>query len=412
MALPPGETFVPPLSYASVQANSALLSASAASSSRPSPLVFADNALVVPFPALSPSGSFINAPPSTDPSPSPVSAGLLLNGINSPHISSPLATSVPVLTTNPLKRPRVSSVPWSRKASLTLVNAAWTGTQQARLGRALARITASCGFPYRWVENPEWTDFLTEFLPLARPITRRQLSNTLIPREVNEFRNEAKKACAGLFATLQCDGWSGINFHHFLAFMITTQNREVHTVKVFDTSAERKTAEALLGEIRLVINLLPRRLLLEGDPSLVTPDCMAHQNALVVGDYMRVSGTALLPYAEKANTLITFLRSKTQILALMRGIQEGIRATNPSTRILSVIRPVVTRWTAFYLAYTRLLELRWVLDLLIRNNSDRLLVGPTATRRKGEEMISIFQDNTFWIGLTRYIQHLINQHLY
>jgi hypothetical protein len=31
----------------------------------------------------------------------------------------------------------------------------------------------------------------------------------------------------GTLATLQCDGWSGVNSHHFLAFMITTSNREV-----------------------------------------------------------------------------------------------------------------------------------------------------------------------------------------
>lgn len=168
------------------------------------------------------------------------------------------------------------------------------------------------------------------------------------------------------------------------------------------------------------------RLLVEADPSLVAPDCWAHQvctiflhchknksdfslqNALVVGDYMRVNGAELLSCAEQANTLITWLRSKTQILALIRGIQEGIRTTNPSSRVLTVIRPVVTRWTAFYIAYTRLLELYWVLDLLVKNNRDRLLVGNPASRRKGLEIISTIQSNAFWTGLTRSVYQCFN----
>ncbi|KAF8164061.1 ribonuclease H-like domain-containing protein [Pholiota molesta] len=286
----------------------------------------------------------------------------------------------------------------------------------ARDKETIDAITASCGFPYRWVENPEWVKFLNEFLPLARHLSR-----------LAQYRNDAKTRCAGTLATMQCDGWSGINFHHFLAFMITTSKREVHTVKVFDTSSERKTAEALFGEIQQVRDLLrdewkvtvvamtsdaageskkARRLLVEADPSLIAPDCWAHQNALVVGDYMRVSGTQLLPCAEQANTVITWLRSKTQILALMRGIQEGIRATNPAARVLTVIRPVVTRWTAFYLAYTRLLELYWVLDILVRTNRERLLTGNAASRRKGLETIAIIQNGSFWTGLTRITKHL------
>lgn len=219
-----GNTYIPPLSFALVSSSA---SVSVTSSSRPSPLSLAIGTLAVPFPAPSPTGSFTNVPSSAGPSPS--SSSLLLTNPSplypySPHAPSPLSMS-PSINANPLKRARVGSIP--RQASFTFANAAWTGDQQARFGKALARITASCGFPYRWVENPEWVKFLNEFLPFTQHISRRQLSDTLIPREVARYRNEAKKTCSGSLATLQCDGWSGINFHHFLAFMITTDKREV-----------------------------------------------------------------------------------------------------------------------------------------------------------------------------------------
>lgn len=216
----------------------------------------------------------------------------------------------------PQKHPRNTSHTLTRQQSFPDYHFTWTADNQDRLGVILARLTASCGFPYRWVENPEWATFLTEFFPLAKHISRRQLSDTLIPREVAIYCEKVKASCMNTLTTIQCDGWSGINFHHFLAFMITMSKWEVsfnfvyllnnqdtniikvHTVRVFDTSAERKTAENLLGEIQQVITLLCDEwkvtvvaitsdaareakkaccLLLQSEPSLIVPDYWAHQ---------------------------------------------------------------------------------------------------------------------------------------
>lgn len=205
-------------------------------SSGPSQLPLPGYSPSLPFPSHSPASSSsalsINIPPSSQ-TPSP----LLFLGSNmisySPQTTSPLAfpqesTSLSVSSTAgdySWKRPRISSQGLSRRPSLQHV--AWSPDQQARLGVRIARITASCGFPYRWVENPEWIAFLNEFLPAAQTVSRRQISDTLIPMETARYREAAKKRSAGALVTLQCDGWSGINFHHFLAFMITTDRREV-----------------------------------------------------------------------------------------------------------------------------------------------------------------------------------------
>ena len=104
---------------------------------------------------------------------------------------------------------------------------AWTSGHQARFASCVARLTASCGFPFQWVNNPEWLALCNEFIPNATPIDRRSLANKYIPMEAKKFRDAAISRSRGLEVTIQCDGWSGINFHHYIAFMITTSSREV-----------------------------------------------------------------------------------------------------------------------------------------------------------------------------------------
>ena len=180
-----------------------------------------------PFSSNSNLNSYTGSPTQT-PSPS-LSLSPLVSGPYSPHLPSPLAFppsgSLSVASNYSRKCPRYSRE-ISRQQSLSNIPI-WTPDNQARLGVSLARITTACGFPYRWVENPEWNKFLAEFLPGAQTISRRQISDTIIPREIAKYRELAKVKSKGCLVTLQCDGWTGMNFHHFLAFMITTDKREV-----------------------------------------------------------------------------------------------------------------------------------------------------------------------------------------
>ncbi|KAF8883953.1 hypothetical protein BD779DRAFT_1443490, partial [Infundibulicybe gibba] len=124
---------------------------------------------------------------------------------------------------------------------------------------------------------------------------------------------------------------------------------------------------------------------------------------LVAGDYFKLTKANLLEYSEMAGDLIAWLRSKTQILGLMRDIQVAINATDEATnhQVLTVIRPVLTRWTSHYLAYKRILELRWVLETLPRNQR-RLTTGNAQAQKKGNTMITIIKNPLFWYALARY----------
>lgn len=215
---------------------------------------------------------------------------------------------------------------------------------------------------------------------------------------------------------------------------------KIHTLRVHDSSGESKTADKLLILLESVIreaekdwgvrvvavctdasgeSRKARRLLKVKFPHLVTPDCYAHQAGLfsrwfltpltflataqvnlVVGDLFKLN-SCLLPMSGQADELIAWLRSKSQILALLREKCRELRVNSAS-----VIRAVITRWTAHYLAYRRLLDLRKPLQSVVLDDSCRPLnesvfvKGPTASKNKAKTMISIINNDQFWRQLT------------
>ena len=136
-------------------------------------------------------------------------------------------------------------------------------------------------------------------------------------------------------------------------------------------------------------------------------DCYAHQINLVVGDYFK-SETLVLTFADNATELISWLRSKTQILAAMRDIQT--RCGEAMAK--AVIRAVLTRWTAHYQAYARLLDLRLVLIMLIDTDSRRpekdmcVVAGDSKAKRKARDMVTLIKNEHFWVSLLRYESRL------
>ena len=92
---------------------------------------------------------------------------------------------------------------------------------QAKFEDRIARLTVAAGLPLSWVDNPEWIDFINDFLPCARSPSRKVLTNHLIPTAAKHHKDMAKVAAKNQNITLQADGWTGVNFHHLLAFMIS-----------------------------------------------------------------------------------------------------------------------------------------------------------------------------------------------
>jgi hypothetical protein len=129
---------------------------------------------------------------------------------------------------------------------------------------------------------------------------------------------------------------------------------------------------------------------------------------LVVGDYFK-SEVSVLEFADDATELISWLHSKTQVLALLREVQ--VRLGEDAVK--AVIRAVLTRWMAHYQAYSRLLDLCSVLVMMVEMDDHRpekekcIITGDAKAKRKAKDMVVLIKDDIFWRALIRYGRHLL-----
>jgi hypothetical protein len=99
-----------------------------------------------------------------------------------------------------------------------------------------------------------------------------------------------------------------------------------------------------------------------------------------------------MEYTEMATELITWLRSKTRILHYLP---------------LAVLRAVLTRWTAHYTAYRRLLDLSLTLirlaEMDLQNSDERtrvMITGDRSAQQKARNMVEIIKNPIFWQKLS------------
>ncbi|KAI0801429.1 ribonuclease H-like domain-containing protein [Fomes fomentarius] len=145
-----------------------------------------------------------------------------------------------------------------------------------------------------------------------------------------------------------------------------------------------------------------RSLLIKQRPSLVGPDCYAHQIELVVHDYFKAD-TDIFVWTKQADEVICWLRSRNYLLALLLDIQKQLPGNHGPPK--TVIRGVLTRWMSYYLAYRRLLELQPVL-LMLANDSRIYLSGSADSHEKTRTMIPILRNGLLWHNVARIKMHL------
>ncbi|EKM58875.1 uncharacterized protein PHACADRAFT_85843 [Phanerochaete carnosa HHB-10118-sp] len=297
----------------------------------------------------------------------------------------------------------------------------------------ITRLTASANLPHHWVENSEWATLVAEFIPGAKLFSRNKLTKTLISQELERVRSLAQKNLKDLKVaegTFQLDGWTGGNYHHFLGFMFTAGSK-VFAARLKNTSCERKTAKKLLAHVRAEFarmeetwdiklvalvsdnsgeSLVVRKALQLERPDLIIMQCYAHQINLVVGDYFKKSGAKFLEASAEADQVIRWLHSKTQVLAILRKVQEEQGVLSP----LTVICTVLTCWISHYLAYRRLLDLKnWITQVVSQDRGrveagqeSQLVTGDREAKEKANETLAIIDKAIFWHRLARIKVHL------
>jgi hypothetical protein len=136
-----------------------------------------------------------------------------------------------------------------------------------------------------------------------------------------------------------------------------------------------------------------RRLLLGLMPWLIIIVCWAHQINLIVGDYLglRVDFLSCVP---KALQVVKWMNNHSRALGLF--CREQLQTFN---KTLSLILPVITRWTAHYLSLRRLLEVEIPLKSSWMKYGQEMIgcAGPKAdVRQKAHDIMAIVEDPQFW----------------
>jgi len=136
-----------------------------------------------------------------------------------------------------------------------------------------------------------------------------------------------------------------------------------------------------------------RRLVLALTPWLVVIVCWAHQINLIVGDYLALR-TDFLTCVPKALLVIKWMNNHSRALGIFR--REQLQTYN---KILSLILPVITRWTAHYLSLSRLLAVEVPVKASWMKYGREMIdcAGPTAdVQQKAREIQAIVEDPQFW----------------
>ena len=253
--------------------------------------------LAVPSTSFHPSSPYQamqNTPalPSHQFSPSPYYSQPMLSLQLSPlHMSPTMIINVPIPVPHPSETNALgfvmqgspgnsSSGPPSRPTSgLSMYPQGLTTSRpQSQLSRGfdqhsfnvhIGRMTVAVGLPISWTDNPEVRSVFQTFLPWAQLPSRKTLSRSILPALQSSLRAQAQKETKGSNCTLQCDGWTAMNMHHLIAFMITVWPKvrfsagvvrfcslplnQIHSIRVHDAHGQEKNAENLLELLFSVI---------------------------------------------------------------------------------------------------------------------------------------------------------------
>ena len=138
-----------------------------------------------------------------------------------------------------------------------------------------------------------------------------------------------------------------------------------------------------------------RRLLLELMPWLIVVLCWAHQINLMVGDFLRLE-SRFLECVLVAQEVVQWMNSHSRALGIFRNEQ---RQTHPLKKVLTLIRPVITRWTAHYLSLRRLLDVQILLQTCWMKHGATIIesAGSTAeANAKAKSIERTITDPIFW----------------
>ncbi|RDX44053.1 hypothetical protein OH76DRAFT_1360237, partial [Lentinus brumalis] len=270
---------------------------------------------------------------------------------------------------------------------------------------------------------PYWRHFFEKWIPGVPLPTRQALAGRICDAEADRIIDNMKARLRGRYSTGQSDGWKNIAKTSIIASMVNAEY-EPHILHAHDVTHERKTAENLLVIVEAEIDFCEEilemiiaawctdgggdcakmhKLLLQKRPHLAAPHCWSHQVRLSVGDYLKVK-TPAVAVLNLTLEVIEWFNNHTLALGLLRKQQLGQYG-----KILALIRPAPTCWTAHYHSSGCLLETEEAIRILILSSKSALVAcagKERAQKDKAQTLLSQIEHPQFWSLLRDVHSHL------
>ncbi|TFY78156.1 hypothetical protein EWM64_g5859 [Hericium alpestre] len=265
---------------------------------------------------------------------------------------------------------------------------AFNPSMQKEFEEDILRAFVSAGYSFNSIHDPEVQKFYAKYLPGARLPNRKGLAGQIIDHEVVKMKSSLRVARnANTFATLQCDGLKDVSKKHLVAFMYTAKC-QVHVTNFYDMTEKRKTAANLLplmeAEYDNLVNDLHFRCIgIAGDAAgderrarmdlmkkhlhLLVADCWAHQICLILSDYAR-KNKQVAEIIDSAMEVVKWFNSHLYAMGVFRVEQRSMYGKE-----LTLIMPVITRWTAYFCLFDRLLTVWKALQITAIKHESELI---------------------------------------
>ncbi|KAF8960763.1 ribonuclease H-like domain-containing protein, partial [Flammula alnicola] len=250
----------------------------------------------------------------------------------------------------------------------------------------------------------------------------------VLDREVQKVEDAVKTKVKGQLATGVCDGWKNIAKSSLVSSLMSVEN-EPYLIQTHDVTGDPKTGDHLLKLVledihlietkydmkiiawctddgpdgkkmrRLLQNLYPWLMMLGNcTEPLIAILCWAHQINLVVGDTFAIR-RSITEDVNRALDVVKWFNNHGTALELLH--QEQLLTF---AYAWALILPVITRWTAHYLALTRILKLKRPLQLCWTRNETKLVVcagTKEELQEKAREIHATVKDEAFWYRIDR-----------
>ncbi|KAH7917096.1 hypothetical protein BV22DRAFT_1026972, partial [Leucogyrophana mollusca] len=119
---------------------------------------------------------------------------------------------------------------------------------------------------------------------------------------------------------------------------------------------------------------------------------------LVVGDYFKMKGRKFVETASNAAEITKWFNNHSIAYGIFNREQELTYS-----KALTLILPVITRWTAHYLSFSRLLEVKTPLACCVMKHRNELITsaGPKReSKDKARKVLDTVEDPDTWRDIT------------